>query len=531
MSDGTSGPAQVLIAGAGPVGLTMAHELTRRGVRVRVVDAADGPAVTSRAVATHARSMEVYDQMGVAPQLLARGRKMQAFSMHKSGTRLARMNADYSALPTRYPQTTLMEQAVTEGVLREALAELGVKVEWGVKLGEFSQEGEQVTATLHHSGGTEETVTAPWLVGCDGGHSHVRKTLGLRLIGDSTETWLIADAEVDMDVPDDSIHWLHVEGGTIMAVPFPETGKWRLLDTVDVNYGGDPAEVAKRFSRKLSKGFGVRAKVYEPSWVSVFTIQQRMIERMRVGRCFVAGDAAHVHSPASGQGMNTGVQDAFNLAWKLAMVVHGQAAESLLDSYSAERVPVGKVLLGATRTATALVALKGALQEIMLPVAFGVVRNVPPLKSRIERKIMAAMSGLKLSYPDSPLTVPAAGAPDGQLPRPGDRAARFGAAEVEHSPGCAELVSALRDPRWTLLVFPSAGGGSDAADAVRASVAWVSVRVAGDDLPDPDAGLRRALGVGAQGWLLIRPDGYVAARGEAVSADALKGAVSFGWAR
>ncbi|ANP56024.1 NADPH-dependent dioxygenase [Streptomyces griseochromogenes] len=528
MSDEADGPTQVLIAGAGPVGLTTAYELHRRGVRVRLVDAADGPATTSRAVATHARSMEVYDQMGLAPALLARGRRMQAFSMHKGGTRLARMGADYSALPTRYPQTTLLEQAGTEEVLRDALAARGVKVEWGVRLGTFTQDDRSVTATLHHAGGDEETVEVPWLVGCDGGRSHVRKSLGLRLVGDSTETWLIADAVIDMDVPDDSIHWLHVEGGTIMAVPFPETGKWRLLDTVDVDYDGDPAEVAARFSRKLAKGFGVRAVVHEPSWVSVFTIQQRMIERMRVGRCFVAGDAAHVHSPASGQGMNTGVQDAFNLAWKLAMVVRGQADQELLDSYAVERVPVGRTLLGATKKATALVALKGALQEVMLPVAFAVVRNAPPLKGRIERKIMAAMSGLKLSYPQSPLTTTD---PGGHLPRPGERVTRMTEEDARRSPGCAALVEALRDPRWTLLVFPSpsgAAGAPDAAETVRGAD-WLSVRVATADLPDPDGGLRNALGVGREGWLLVRPDGYVAARGDRVTPDALRAATSFGW--
>ncbi|WP_433170036.1 FAD-dependent monooxygenase [Actinoallomurus sp. CA-150999] len=515
--------SRVLVVGAGPVGLTLAHELTRHGVGVRVVDAAAGPSATSRAVATHARSLEIYDQMGVVDELLERGRRMRAFSMHRRGHRLVRMGADYGALPTRYPMTLLVEQATTEEVLRGALARLGVRVEWGVRLTGFEQDADGVTAALEDSGGRAERVRVPWLVGCDGGHSLVRKRLGLRLLGDSSETWLIADAMVDMDVPQDSIHWVQVERGTVMAVPLPATGKWRLLDTVDVGYSGDAREVAARFSRKLAKGFGVPVRVHEPLWVSVFTIQQRMIERMGVGRCFVAGDAAHVHSPASGQGMNTGVQDAFNLAWKLAMVERGQAGRELLESYSAERVPVGATLLRSTRTATALVALKSVLSAAVLPAVFAVVRNAPPLRRRIERKIMAAMSGLSLAYEDGPLTLPGPGGAVGPEPRPGQRVARVTGEEVARSPGWEALVTELRDPRWTLLVF------GDGPVARPAESEWLSVRVVDEDLPDPEGRLRRGLGVSGEGWLLIRPDGHVAARGEGLGA--LDRTPAFGWWR
>ncbi|WP_067794018.1 FAD-dependent oxidoreductase [Actinomadura formosensis] len=518
--------ASVLIVGAGPVGLTLAHELARRGVAVRLVDKAGGPSATSRAVATHARTLEIYDQMGVVGEMLARGRHMQAFSMHRKGRRLARMGPEYSELPTRYPHTLLLEQATTEEVLRAALREHGVEVEWGVELESFEQDGARVTGVLRTADG-DEAFEAPWLVGCDGGHSTVRKRLGLRLLGDSTETWLIADAMIDMDVPQDSIHWLHTEGGTVMAVPFPRPGKWRLLDTVDVDYRGNDDEVAERFTRKLAKGFGVPVRDLRPLWVSVFTIQQRMIERMRVGRCLVAGDAAHVHSPASGQGMNTGIQDAVNLAWKLAMVVQGDAVDALLDTYGLERVPVGEVLLGATRKATALVALKSAVSAAMLPVVFAVVRNVPALRHRIERKIIAGMSALALAYPDSPLTRGAG--PDAPAPRPGERVARTTREAAGASPGWSALVEELRDPRWTLLIFPGADGGVDAGALKEHG--WLSVRIAGADLPDPDRRLRRDLNVGAAGWLLIRPDGYLSAQGADVAPDALARAVSFTWLR
>jgi NADPH-dependent dioxygenase len=507
----------VLIAGAGPVGLTLAHELLRRGVRVRVVDAAASPSATSRALATHARTLEIYDQMGVVGDILARGRKAQHFSIHRGGRRLVRFGPEYSRLPTRYPYTLVIDQALTEEVLREAVARQGVRVEWNTRLVSLDQDGTGVRALLRHADGTEETAGASWLAGCDGGHSTVRRELGLALAGDSTERWLIADAVVDMDLPADSLHLVHVGGGTVMAVPFPQEGKWRLLDTVDTGHADDPRLIAARFSRKITAGSGVPARVHEPTWVSVFDIQQRMIDRMRLGRCLVAGDAAHVHSPASGQGLNTGVQDAFNLAWKLAMVVRGEAAETCLDTYGAERVPVGARLLDATRTATGLVALKNAVQAMAMPTAFAVIRNVPGLQAAIERKIMRSMTALALDYADGPLT---RRAPEGPGPRPGQRAAQV-TEEEAGAVGWQAFLEELRDPRWTLLVYGVPEGGDWLERAAKEHGGWLSVRTAAGDaatgpgaLADPGGTARRGLGLEPEGWLLVRPDGYLAARGD-----------------
>jgi NADPH-dependent dioxygenase len=523
---------QVLIAGAGPVGLTLAHELARRGVAVRLVDAAPRPPVTSRALATHARTLETYDQMGLLGELLPRGQRVDNFTLHQNGRRLIRFCTDYSHLPTRFPFTLMVDQVITEEVLRQAVRRLGVVPEQGVRVEDFTRGDGEVSVRLRHGDHSTETLSVPWLVGCDGGHSTVRKQLGLPLAGESSETWLIADAIVHTDLPRRSIHWLRTGNGTVMLVPFPDPGKWRLLDTADASYRGDPDEVASRFAAKISAGLGQPTVVETPTWVSIFTIQQRMISQMRVGRCLVAGDAAHVHSPASGQGMNTGIQDAYNLGWKLAMVVQGHADSGLLDSYTAERVPVGEALLASTRVATRLIELKNSAQAAMLPVAFGILRNLPPLKSRIERKIMGGMSALGLTYRESPLT---AAGPDGHGPQAGDRLSRVDEAG-SHTPGWAQVLRDLRDPRWTLLVFPGQAGDGSLVEAARALAgaheAWLLVRTVTDGtepqdsapspLPDPDGRLRGDLGAGAAGgWLLVRPDGYVAARGHELDASAL----------
>ena len=498
------------MVGAGPSGLTTAHELLRRGVAVRLVDAADGPAATSRALATHARTLEIYDQMGVLPELMPQGRPVQRFTIHQKGRALAALRADYSELPTRYPMTVMVDQAITERVLRDAVAKMGVEVEWGIRLQTLEQSDDSVTVGLQHTDGRTESLRTDWLVGCDGGHSTIRKQLGLQLVGESSETWLIADAEMDAGLDDRSLHWLRTSTSALMAVPFPQEGKWRLLDTAEAHYDGDAEAVGERFARKLGEAVGRPVTVRTPSWVSVFTIQQRMITAMRSGRCFVAGDAAHVHSPASGQGMNTGIQDAYNLAWKLAAVVHGHSADALLDTYAAERVPVGEALLGSTNNATRMIQMSNPWVGMVLPVMFGIVRNVQPIHSRISRKIMRAMSALDLSYAASPLSSPAT-TTDG--PPPGYRLACW-TADEEKAPGVAAAIEELRDPRWTLLVAGPRGTVPAGTDD-----AWLSVRTLGvpdgtRPMDDDGGQLRRLLGLtGPGGWILVRPDGYVAARG------------------
>ncbi|XVU27831.1 FAD-dependent monooxygenase [Actinoplanes sp. CA-054009] len=503
---------EVLVAGAGPVGMMASLELVRRGVPVRLIDAADGPATTSRAAAMHARTIEVLDEVGLYEAFEARAVLGHGIAFHADGTELASMDTTFTTQATRFEQVWFIDQVITEELLRAALAKHGVVIEWGVRLVEVTEDQAEVTVRLRHADGTPEEARVAWLVGADGGHSVVRDQLGVRLAGETSETWLIADAELDFAEPleHDRIRWIRADGETVMIFPLVGENRWRLLDTVDVEYDGDPGTVARRFAGKLSRGLGRAVTVATPTWVSVFTIQQRAVPIMqshvgtgRPARCFLAGDAAHVHSPASGQGLNTGLQDAVNLAWKLAAVVRGELppaqAAALLDSYSAERVPVGQSLLSTTQMATMLVMLRNATVDRNLSAVFTTLKALPPLFQAVNQGFLGGMSGLSVAYPTSPLTVH-----DSDTtrigPKPGQRLAQVRPADA-HDPSWQTVLTALRDPGWILLTREPRTARAGAGPA------WPAITVCPVDAPAADH-----LGLTA-GWLLVRPDGYVAARG------------------
>lgn len=495
----------VLVAGAGPVGLTAALQLARWGVSVRVVDAAPGPATTSRALGTHARSLEIYDQLGILGDIAPHGTRVNAFIRHQTD-RASRVDFDFGDLTTRFPYMFNVDQVITERVLRGHAGAAGVEVEWGTRLEAFEHDEDVVRATVCRGDGSgRETVRARYLWGCDGGHSTVRRTLELPLAGEAAHTWLIADAIVHTDLARDGVHWLFPGGGALMAFPFPDPGRWRLLDTTGEGDVEHPDRIARQFSTKLSQALGRDTVVESPSWTSKFTIQQRAVPAMHVGRCFVSGDAAHVHSPASGQGLNTGIQDAYNLAWKLAMVVHGHAEATLLDTYDAERVPIGQALLASTGEVmnTAMVATSAG--------------DAQDADRGFARQLIRTMSGLGIAYPDSPLTVP--DDESGGGPRPGQRLTLISAADAQ-SPGWTALRAELRTSAWHLLEFAGNDPGDVTADT-GSRPPWLETVTISRRRPDegrhgvwdPDGRVRDTLAATDGDWILVRPDGYLSARG------------------
>lgn len=325
----------VLIVGAGPTGLTLAIELARRAIGFRIIDAAERPFCGSRGKGIQPRTLEVFHDLGVADRVLSAGMPYPSMRVHLGPLtlRFGPMGGHHEATEsTPYPNLWLVPQHRTEAILRERLAELGYSVEFGTKCQSLSQEQQRVTVQLS----TGEPVTAKYVVGCDGGHSAVRKALGIPLEGKqlSDKASFVADVEIaDLD-PTYWHIWPLAKGGPVALCPLPEPSLFQMMCS------REPAHGVEYAVYRASK-----CRVRSVRWSSTYRPATRMANRFRVGRAFIAGDAAHLHPPTGGQGLNTGVQDAYNLGWKLASVLRG-APESLLDTYEEERLPVAAAVLG-----------------------------------------------------------------------------------------------------------------------------------------------------------------------------------------
>ena len=333
----------VLIAGAGPTGLTLALDLARRRVPFRILESAGMPFEGSRGKGLQPRTLEIFDNLGIIEQIHAAGGLYPAFRTHVGPVSTVGGSLGSAREPTEgvpYPNLWMVPQSRTEAILRERLSALGGSVEFGSALISFIDREHGVEATL----ATGEVVHARFLAGCDGGRSTVRKLLGVRLQGevlDKTQT-LVADVEIDGLDREQWHLWPFAKGGVLGLCPLPGTSLFQCNAKAEASNEGIDAQIPERIHRIT--GYEVK----RIAWSSTYQPAVRMVDRFRVGSVFLLGDAAHMHPPSGGQGLNTGVQDAWNLAWKLAYVLRG-ATESLLDSYEEERLPVAAAVLGLSK--------------------------------------------------------------------------------------------------------------------------------------------------------------------------------------
>ncbi len=412
----------LLIIGAGPVGLTMACELVRFGVPVRIIDKNLRRTDKSKALVIWPRTLELMDRSGVSSALIAAGQKVVGANITAGASRIAHIAI--SEVPSPHAYALMLPQSETERILEEHLQSLGVRVERETELLRFAAAAENVGGVMRRADGREEDFSTPWLLGCDGAHSAVRHGLGMDFEGSTLMSdWILADVEIDGEtVRCDEVHTFWHADGAMAMFPMSATRFRIVADVGDVEPGADPhpdptlEQVQSIVDRRGPRGPG-GMRLSQPHWLASFRINERKVRDYRAGRVFLAGDAAHIHSPAGGQGMNTGMQDAINLSWKLALVHQGLAgAEPLLGSYSIERSAVGKQVLADAGRLTALAVMRNRAAQTVRNHVASLVFGFAAVDQMMARKL----TELAIGYPKSPLArafdVPKHG------PRAGERA-------------------------------------------------------------------------------------------------------------
>src|SRR5215471_9855479 len=340
----TTFPAEcdVLVVGAGPVGLTLASELTRHGVSCRIIDKAKLAAPWSRAAGIQARTLELLEKMGLVDAFVTRGNKAQGLGVWSGERQLAHFEFP-QLIDSPYPYALLIPQHLTEAILAEHLTrQQGMALERGVALISLTQQEHGVEVLLRRSDGSETSVRTRWLVGCDGAHSTVRHLLGMEFCGTTFEQhFALGDMQVDWQGPDDQIAGFAGRGSMIVFFPLGG-GRFRVMATYHPQPGTAAEEVTLGYVEQAMQACGLHGvSLSQPVGLEGFQIQQRKVKQYVQGRILLAGDAAHIHSPLGAQGMNTGMQDAFNLAWKLALVASHRAREALVAGAHAECDAVG----------------------------------------------------------------------------------------------------------------------------------------------------------------------------------------------
>ncbi|MCO6417614.1 FAD-dependent monooxygenase [Siccirubricoccus sp. KC 17139] len=399
---------QVLIVGAGPTGLVLAIQLARHGIACRIIDRAAGPGEASRAMAVHARTLEFYRQFGFADQVAAAGIPMATLHLRQAGREVARLELGaLGAGESRYPFILSLPQDEHERLLGAQLSALGLRVEWGVELRALAEIPGGLRATLAGPAG-EESCEAAWLCGCDGAHSRVRQAIGLGFPGGTyAQRFYVADVAIAGPARPD-IEANIAAQGLALLFPVRRAGMQRVIGILPPELG-DRDDVTFDAVRPVAEAM-LGISVERANWFSTYHVHHRVAAGFRRGRAFLAGDAGHIHSPAGGQGMNTGIGDAVNLGWKLAEVLQGQAAESLLESYEQERIGFARTLVATTdRAFTALVGTgpgSRLLRQVVLPRLAPLLLGIGPVRRRLFR----TASQIRIAYPDSPLSEGRAGA-------------------------------------------------------------------------------------------------------------------------
>jgi 2-polyprenyl-6-methoxyphenol hydroxylase-like FAD-dependent oxidoreductase len=506
----------VLIVGAGPTGLMLANQLGRRGITPLIIDRHSGPAQQSRAMAVHARTLEIYAKLGIAERAIELGKRGAGANMWARGRMMAHI--PFGAAGTGvspFPYVLMLGQDDNERILGELLRRWNITVQWNTELTGLKQETDHVATTIKQPDGSAREVTAQYVAGCDGGKSAVREMNGIGFPGAPYEhVFFVADTEARGDMVPDELNGYLWKGGFHLMFPMRGRDRWRVIGILPPQLRGREDLAFEELVPSLQQEMGSSLTFPKCDWFSSYRIHHRCTERFRDRRCFLLGDAAHVHSPMGGQGMNTGLQDAYNLSWKLALALAGRADGALLDTYEVERMKVAQRLLASTdRAFTMFVSTAwaaGLLRTQVVPrMAAAAMR-----RERVRKLVFRVLSQTGIHYPQSALSQNADGLPE-DAPRGGDR---FPWLHLRLRPdGPAEdMYQQVDDTRFALLAIDQPPPSDDAlglGDLVRVHAISAdhgnAAELARAKVPRPS-------------FYLLRPDGYVGLCGGRLDVGALR---------
>jgi 2-polyprenyl-6-methoxyphenol hydroxylase-like FAD-dependent oxidoreductase len=510
----------VLIVGAGPTGLMLANQLARRGVRPLIIDRHAGPAAQTRALGVQARTLEIYAKLGIADSALELGKRGTGANLWAQGRKMARVPlGDAGQNVTPYPFILILGQDDNERIMGDKLGELGVSVEWKTELVGLAQAPDSVTATLKLPDGSNRKILAQWVAGCDGARSAVRELSKITFPGAPYEhVFFVADTEMTGSMVPNEVNVYLWRDGFHLLFPMRGQDHWRIVGILPPALRHRDDVTFEGMIPSLRREAGATLSFKACSWFSTYRIHHRSAARFRDRRCFLLGDAAHVHSPVGAQGMNTGLQDAYNLAWKLALVVKGQADAALLDSYEEERVPVARRLLNTTDRAFKLVVSDNWLAGLLRTKILARLAAFAMGLEWIQKIAFRTVSQTGIHYPKSSLSKSLEGLPDG-APRGGDRfpwlQLKFRTeGEVE------DLFQKLDDRQFNLLLI---GQPSPSDDELNLGQLLRIHGIPADPINDAELSLKQ---IPQPSFYLVRPDGHIGLCGTRLDAAAIKRYVS-----
>jgi 2-polyprenyl-6-methoxyphenol hydroxylase-like FAD-dependent oxidoreductase len=511
----------VLIVGAGPTGLMMACQLARFDIPFRIIEKNEGPTTQSRALVIQPRSLEIFEQMGIADAAVKQGRIFQTINYVVNGKLAQRVPlGHFGEGLTQFPFLLILEQSKTEPLLGSFLRQKGHRVEWQTELVSFNQDDSAVYATLKHLE-KGENIKADWLIGADGASSLVRKMLDIPFGGETyKESLFVLDCKINWPFANDEAAIALSKDGFGLFFPMTD-GRCRVSGIASEEYADKDTITFNEVSRDFAKNLKMDVTLSDPQWISLYHAHHRYVAQFRKGRCFLAGDAAHVHSPAGAQGMNTGLQDAYNLAWKLALVIRGPAEQTVLDTYQEERLPIARKLVQTTDRVFGITVSQNPL------VVFWRVHVMPHLVALIPKEkhlfkfAFRLISQIGIHYRNSSLSRNASlGWFPIKAPRPGDRLPFL---MFQDKDKLVNIQAVVNGPAFHVLLFPGTQS-EEKINAVRGLFDENDDVIQIETIPLTPAtkDLYRALGVENGGCYVVRPDMYVAYRSERFSEDHLK---------